>query len=330
MRFRYVRTEPADPRWRSRRGWRAGRCGPAAAAAAARPRARRSICRSRSRCPRTASGRRKPASTSSRTAQLKELVYEDASFSTPLKAANADTFLFTRQTFVEFPDLRVSGPDFKDAKKITDANPQQAEYLWGHRILFDFKNKDGHRLQGILAIPDDYKPGEKRPMLVNFYEKNSQNLHRYNAPSYLTGMGSSPMQAVSEGYITMLPDVHFHTGSSHSDMLDCGRSRGAQGDRDGLRRSEAHRHQRPQLRRRRRGVHRHAVAAVRRRRHGRGRHRSLLGLQPELGLVVPGHRRQRRTTATTTTCTGRDAGASRRGTSRRSITSSRRSRTCPR
>ena len=88
-------------------------------------------------------------------------------------------------------------------------------------MLFDFKNKDGMRLQGILALPDDYKPGEKRPMLVNFYEKNSQNMHRYNAPSYLTGMGSSPIEAVSEGYITMLPDVYFHTGASHSDMLEC-------------------------------------------------------------------------------------------------------------
>jgi len=152
--------------------------------------------------------------------QLEPLVYEDAAFSTPTKAANADTYLFTRQTFVEFPDLRVSGPSFKDAKKISDANPQQAEYNWGHRILFDFKDHDGHRLQGILAIPDDYKPGEKRPMLVNFYEKNSQNLNRYTAPSYLTGMGSSPIQAVSNGYITMLPDVYFHTGRSHSDMLD--------------------------------------------------------------------------------------------------------------
>ena len=153
--------------------------------------------------------------------QLKELIYEDASFSTPARAAKADRYLFTRQTFVEYPDLRVSGSDFKAAKKLTDANPQQAEYLWGHRILFDYKNKAGVRLQGILAIPDDYKAGEKRPMLVSFYEKNSQNLHRYNAPSYLSGMGSSPMQAVTEGYLTMLADVYFNTGSSHSDMLDC-------------------------------------------------------------------------------------------------------------
>ncbi len=152
--------------------------------------------------------------------QLKQLVYEDAAFSTPVKAAKAETFLFTRQTFTEFPDLRISGGGFTDSRKVTDANPQQAEFLWGHRLLFDFKDKDGHRLQAVLAIPDDYKPGEKRPMLVSFYEKNSQNLHRYNAPSYLTGMGASPMQAVSNGYVTLLPDVQFHTGASHSDMLD--------------------------------------------------------------------------------------------------------------
>jgi dipeptidyl aminopeptidase/acylaminoacyl peptidase len=153
--------------------------------------------------------------------QMREIVFEDAVFSTPMRAAKAETYLFTRQTFVDFPNLRVSGPDFKASRAITDVNPHQTEFLWGRRILFDYKNKGGVRLQGILAVPDDYKPGERRPMIVTFYEKNSQNLHRYNAPSYLTGMGSSPMQAVSEGYLTMLPDVHFNTGSSHSDMLDC-------------------------------------------------------------------------------------------------------------
>ncbi len=159
--------------------------------------------------------------------ELKELLYDDASFSAPEKAAKADRFLFTRQTFVEFPDLRVSGPGLTDAKKITDANPQQKDYMWGRRILFDYKNKDGVRLQGILALPDDYKDGEKRPMLVTFYEKNSQNLHRYNAPSYLTGMGGSPMEAVSRGYLTMLPDIHYRTGNSHSDSSKASKPRRA-------------------------------------------------------------------------------------------------------
>jgi dipeptidyl aminopeptidase/acylaminoacyl peptidase len=212
IRFRYVRTEPADAAAAGGGGGRGGRGGGA----------RGTIDVSK---PITLSAygeyTKKAGFYELSNGQLKEVVYEDAAFSNPIKAAKAEKFLFTRQTFVEFPDLRVSGPDFKDSKKITDANPQQAEFLWGHRILFDFKNKDGLRLQGILALPDDYKPGEKRPMLVNFYEGNSQNLNHYSAPSYLTGMGSSPMQAVSDGYITMLPDVHFRTGASHSDMLEC-------------------------------------------------------------------------------------------------------------
>jgi esterase/lipase len=152
--------------------------------------------------------------------KVTSLVYEDAAFSTPLRAASADVFLLTRQTFSEFPDLVVSGNDFTDRKKISDANPQQAEYQWGRRVLFDYVTRRGDKLQGMLALPDDYKQGEKRPMLVNFYEKNSQNLNRYTPPSFLTGMGSMPIEAVSRGYITMVADVAFHTGSSHSDMLD--------------------------------------------------------------------------------------------------------------
>ena len=152
--------------------------------------------------------------------QLNELLLEDAVFSPPVRASKADRFLLTRQTFVEFPDLRVSGPTFADSKKISNANPQQAEYMWGRRVLFDYKNRDGVRLQGILALPDDYKQGEKRPMIVSFYEKNSQNLHRYTPPSFVTGMGTIPVEALSRGYITMYADIHFRTGSSHSDMLE--------------------------------------------------------------------------------------------------------------
>jgi dipeptidyl aminopeptidase/acylaminoacyl peptidase len=152
--------------------------------------------------------------------EMKELVYDDAIFSTPVRAAHADRFLFTRQTFTEFPDLRIAGADLRKAKTITAVNPQQSEYTWGRRVLFDYILRDGVKLQGVLSLPEDYEPGEKRPMLVSFYEKNSQNLHRYAMPSFLTGMGSLPVEALSRGYITMLADVHFRTGSSHSDMLE--------------------------------------------------------------------------------------------------------------
>jgi dienelactone hydrolase len=150
---------------------------------------------------------------------LTQLVYEDKRFGTPTKAKNTDKVIFTIETFQDFPNYYVSDVKFINPQKFTDANPQQAEYRWGYRILFDYKNKKGVHLQGTLAIPDDYQKGQKLPMLVQFYEKNSQNLHTYSAPRY----ASSPQFAgfVSEGYLVMQPDIHFNTRTSHGDMLEC-------------------------------------------------------------------------------------------------------------
>jgi dipeptidyl aminopeptidase/acylaminoacyl peptidase len=153
--------------------------------------------------------------------KLTDLVHDAAAYGTPQRAAHADKYLFTRQTFAESPDLRVSGASFADSKKITDANPQQADFKWvAKRVLFDYKDKDGHKLQGFMSLPENWKQGEKLPMLVSFYEKNSQNLNRYTPPSFITGMGALPVEAVSRGYITMFADVYYHTGSSHSDQLN--------------------------------------------------------------------------------------------------------------
>jgi dipeptidyl aminopeptidase/acylaminoacyl peptidase len=152
--------------------------------------------------------------------KLAPVLFEDAAYNTPVRALKADRWLLARQTFSEFPDLRIADRTLATSRQVTDVNPQHAEYQWGRRVLFDFTLKDGTRSQGILAIPDDYQPGEKRPMLVSFYEKNSQGMHRYPTPNFITGMGAIPASAVSKGYLTMLPDVYFRTGQSHSDMLE--------------------------------------------------------------------------------------------------------------
>lgn len=151
--------------------------------------------------------------------KLTELVYNDKRYGRLIKAKKADKFLYTIETCIDFPNYYVSGPSLKDPRIITDANPWQKEYKWANRILFDFENKNGKRLQGILTIPEDYKKGNKLPMHVNYYEKNSRNLNRYSAPR----RAGSPNQAgmVSNGYLFMQPDIHFNTGTTHSDMLDC-------------------------------------------------------------------------------------------------------------
>ena len=63
--------------------------------------------------------------------QLKELVYEDASFANPVKAAKADTILYTRQTFAEFPDLRVAPAmaSFIPAEKIARSKSMPSFFI---------------------------------------------------------------------------------------------------------------------------------------------------------------------------------------------------------
>ena len=112
-----------------------------------------------------------------------------------------------------------SGRTFSDPERITDANPHRAEYKWGRSILVDYTNNDGVRLQAWLGIPEDFQEGQRLPMLVNFYEKNSQNLHRYQSPRY---QGSPNLGGyLSNGYLVMQPDIHLRTRTTHSDMLEC-------------------------------------------------------------------------------------------------------------
>ena len=49
-------------------------------------------------------------------------------------------------------------------------------------------------------------------MLVTFYEKNSQILNRYPMPELLVSVGRPAIEAVSRGYIVMIPDIYYNTG----------------------------------------------------------------------------------------------------------------------
>ncbi len=187
------------------------------AADAVEPR-RPSTCRSLCRSSAFGDADKKDGFFELRGDSLVKLVYEDRGFGRAIKAKNADRLLITRETFAEFPDYWVTDTKFSNPKRLTNANPQQSEYLWGHRILFDYKDKDGHKLQGTLAIPDNYQPGQKLPMLVDYYEKYSQNLNRYAVPRYATA--PQFVDYVSNGYLVMQPDIYYHTGRSHTDMLN--------------------------------------------------------------------------------------------------------------
>jgi len=140
----------------------------------------------------------------------KPLIMGPRSLSVPVKAKDADVYLLTAQTFAEFPDLVVTDGTFKELRKVSDANPQKRDLLWGTAELVQFKNGDGVPLTGALYKPDNFDPKKKYPMLVYIYERLSQNANHFVDPRPSHNINFS--YYVSNGYLVFTPDIVYTTG----------------------------------------------------------------------------------------------------------------------
>lgn len=150
----------------------------------------------------------------------KQLLSGPYSYSRPLKAKNNDKVIFTRQSFEEFPNIRISDLNFKNDKVISNANPQQSEYNWGTAEIVKWTSLDGLKLEGMLIKPEDFDPNKKYPMIVNFYEKSSNGLYRHKAPS--PGRSSINYSFyTSRGYIIFNPDIYYRVGYPGESAFNC-------------------------------------------------------------------------------------------------------------
>ncbi|HEY2375688.1 MAG TPA: prolyl oligopeptidase family serine peptidase [Gemmatimonadaceae bacterium] len=147
------------------------------------------------------------------------LVFADKQIGQAQKAEKADRVVFTEQTFKEFPDYWVSTTAFASPRKVTDANPQLNEYAWGSKVLIEYTNGKGKKLQGTLTLPAGYQPGKKYPMLVYFYEIMSNTHHTFSMPVYDDRPHISTY--ASNGYLVLQPDVVYEIGKPGSSAVDC-------------------------------------------------------------------------------------------------------------
>jgi dipeptidyl aminopeptidase/acylaminoacyl peptidase len=139
------------------------------------------------------------------------LLMEDRAFSTPLKADEADRLLFTQETFVAFGDLWTSDLRFQGRRRVSDANPQQAQYRWGTAELVSWLSADGIPLQGVLMKPEDFDPTRQYPIVVYFYERWSDGLHTHYAMVPHRSRIAFPMYT-SDDYLVFIPDIVYREG----------------------------------------------------------------------------------------------------------------------
>jgi dipeptidyl aminopeptidase/acylaminoacyl peptidase len=149
------------------------------------------------------------------------LLYEGkAMLSDVSKAKDSDAFIFTRETFREFPDIWLTDSKFKKPVRITTANPQQSEFIWGDAQLISWISLDGHKMEGVLYKPENFDPSKKYPMVVNFYDKNSSALHSHRIPEAHRSTIDYHMYT-SNGYIVLNTDIIYKEGYPGESAYNC-------------------------------------------------------------------------------------------------------------
>lgn len=138
---------------------------------------------------------------------MKMLLFDDAQFNRLLKARKAGRYFYTRETQRDFPDFYVADAFLGRPARLTEANPQQKEFLWsaGARLV-DYVSEKGKKLQAALFLPADYQEGKKYPTIVYIYEKLSSGLNRYFLP---TANGFNKSYYTSQGYAVLMPDITY-------------------------------------------------------------------------------------------------------------------------
>ena len=103
---------------------------------------------------------------------------------------------------------------------MSDANPQQNQYNWGSIELVDWISLDGKKLKGMLVKPENFDASKKYPLLVNFYEKSSNGLHRHRHPKAERSSLNYSFYA-SRGYVIFNPDVEYRVGYPGESAYNC-------------------------------------------------------------------------------------------------------------
>jgi len=137
----------------------------------------------------------------------------------PIKAQDSEVLLTTKQSFDVFPDLILTNTSLTNRQIISNANPQQNEYKWGDVQLYSWQTYDNKKGDGLLLFPEGFDKNKKYPLLVNFYERSSDGLHRHRAP-YAHRSTINFTYYLSKGFVIFNPDIYYRIGEPGQSCYD--------------------------------------------------------------------------------------------------------------
>ncbi|HBX65720.1 MAG TPA: S9 family peptidase, partial [Balneolaceae bacterium] len=143
---------------------------------------------------------------------VSRLLEEDKKFTFVEKAEDANTVLYKREAYDEFPNIWVSNNwQFKRTNKLTNLHDDLHEkWNWGKAELIDWLSLDGKFIQGVVIKPDNYDPNKRYPIMTYYYRFFTDRLHDFNEPK--TNHRPVFAQYTSDEYVVFLPDIRFEIG----------------------------------------------------------------------------------------------------------------------
>ena len=110
-------------------------------------------------------------------------------------------FTFERSDGEHPAEVYTAGADLKDARALTQLNPQLAGVALARTELIHYMDADGKKLNGVLYYPHNYQVGKKYPLVMEIYENYFDN-----------GYTEQMDLLAAQGYFVLHPSVSFETG----------------------------------------------------------------------------------------------------------------------
>lgn len=137
-----------------------------------------------------------------------------------VKAKKSDKVFYRKMNFQDYPELYTTDLTLEKSQRLTKTNPQQEDYNWGTVELVHWKSYKGLDLDGLLYKPEDFDSTKSYPIIVYFYEKYADDMHRHYVPKPTASI-IYPTEYISNGYIVFIPDVKYTEGHPAASAYDC-------------------------------------------------------------------------------------------------------------
>lgn len=126
------------------------------------------------------------------------------------KSKDYNIYTLERMSDKQSPDIYTT-TDFRTFSQLSTTNPQQSQFNWLSAELIKWKNSDGKEAEGILYKPENFNEEKKYPLILHFYEKDSDLLYKYQFPEPSEGSINIPY-FVSNDYLVFDPNIYYKNG----------------------------------------------------------------------------------------------------------------------